>query len=43
MNAVVNHILSSGNRANAVKLCRDVADIVQTECNLAKQNGERYV
>jgi hypothetical protein len=41
MNAVVNHILSSGNRANAAVLCKDIADIVETEVNLAKSMGQK--
>jgi hypothetical protein len=41
MNAVVNHILSSGNRANASVLCKELADIVETEVNLAKSTGQR--
>jgi hypothetical protein len=41
MNAVVNHILSSGNRANASVLCREIADIVETEVNLAKSLGQK--
>ena len=41
MNAVVNHILSSGNRANAFALCKTVADVVETEVNLAKSMGQK--
>ena len=41
MNAVVNHILSSGNRANVAVLCKDIADIVETEVNLAKSMGQK--
>lgn len=41
MNAVVNHILSSGNKANAAVLCKDIGDVIETEVNLAKQTGER--
>lgn len=41
MNAVVNHILSSGNQASASALCKEVAEIVETEVNLSKSLGQR--
>ena len=41
MNAVVNHILGSGNKANVAMLCKEIGEIVETEVNLAKQTGER--
>jgi hypothetical protein len=41
MNAVINHILSSGNRVKSGVICKDIADVIETEVNLAKSMGQR--
>ena len=41
MNTVINYILKSGNNARASSLCMEIADVVETEVNLAKSNGKR--